>query len=158
MKEILFTKIYRRKTQLQKKKPRAAARKNEKYKEMKRLLVNEVVRSPVDRSPDSVNIDLDLQPSAKKRKLLRTFREYTNPNDNGGKFKGWSIRAAKDMADLCTQLNMDTNKEKLLRAAYRMTFHKRNKPQSKKKNVDAVIDVDYATEIWGIPDIELVEI
>ena len=50
-------------------------------------------------SGEEESTDVDVESRTKKRKRLKTFREYTNPKDAEGKFKGWSVRAANDMRD-----------------------------------------------------------
>ena len=41
---------------------------------------------------------------AKQRKVLKQFRAYTVHQNEEGKFKGWSNRAAGDMAKLCKMI------------------------------------------------------
>jgi hypothetical protein len=119
-----------------------------------------------DRSAGAGTISMSIaeekqQQRSKKRKLLRTFREYTNPNENEGQFKGWSKRAATDMKELCAKLQSNPiEKKQLFWAAYRQTYQNKQDSAGKKKKkvVLEPVDLNYVQDIWnigGIPQMEV---
>jgi hypothetical protein len=97
---------------------------------------------------------------SKKRKVLKTFREYTNPKDEEGKFKGWSTRAANDMKELIMALNTVTPKQKLFWKFYRSFYIQRSKGGGKnKKTVEEESGPsNYEVDVWGLPPITPVEL
>jgi hypothetical protein len=88
----------------------------------------------------------------KKRMLLKPLRSYTARQGKEGRFKGWSKRAAADMADLCKKVKK--NETKLLyarfRACYRDVWMKRAKAAGKNKQTEETPVVDYYL-LWDIP-------
>jgi hypothetical protein len=104
------------------------------------------------------NSDAAAEQRIKRRKVLKSFREYTNPKEDEGKFKGWSHRASSDMAKLQAAVKADEDKGKLFRAAYRLTYRNRHSSAKKKKAIQESADVNYEKEIWDLPDIVEVEI
>ena len=114
------------------KKVRQAARNNDKYKTFRTGLEEAQLEAE---GLDTPNADGTSQNPAvqqeesidakrtKKRKVLQGFREYTNPKDDEGKFKGWSNRAKTDMNDLISALNQPiSQEEKIFRKLYRFTY------------------------------------
>ena len=105
---------------------RQSARNNDKYKAfgtgVEAVQLDEDGSSPTQNSeaPESVHAK-----RTKKRKVLQGFREYTNPKDDEGKFKGWSTRAKTDMNELMEALNRPiSDQEKIFRKLYRFTYKK----------------------------------
>lgn len=100
----------------------------------------------------------DHKPSVKKRRLMRTFREFTNPKDAEKRFKGWSNRALKELKQYTLKLKDPGPKERRFRAAYRMVW-KSNLKENKKDKVPQTMPsgVEYAKEIWCVEDVEIGE-
>ncbi len=87
----------------------------------------------------------------KKRKRLRSLREYTSANDEEGRFKGWSLRAAEDMAAIIARLNSTPAKYKVFRRAYRATYQNKLTDSGKKKKAfEQPVPVNYPTNVWGL--------
>ena len=169
----------REKTESALKKARRAARSNERYKELKKILEQEEWRKAAtaarttedvlpadDRGRSRPPVDNDerviqeQEQRTKKRKILKSFREYTNPHDDEGRFKGWSRRASEEMAVLHATLTEEihTTRAKLFRAAYRMNFRANRKGGKKKQVVQESAPANYQSNIWGLDDIPEVEI
>ena len=141
-------------------KTRQEAKNNKTYKE---------VQKELDRMHTEANNEQDLEweevcrdggnreRQRKKRKRLNPFREYTTPQGEEGKFKGWSTRAANDMAALCKKLKEQSASCQNFRRAYReiQALRNENKPKIEKKV--AMVEVDYA-ELWDVGDINIEEI
>jgi hypothetical protein len=90
---------------------------------------------------------------------LRSLREYTCANDVEGRFKGWSLRAADDMAALIATLNRTPAKYKVFRRAYRATYRNRLTDSGKKKKaIEQPVPVNYSTNVWGLADIPEVNV
>ena len=89
--------------------------------------------------------------------MLKPFREYTVPQNEEGKFKGWSKRAARDMAATCKKIKEGKEEYLKFRMAYREIYASRR--QHKRKNNNPIaqdIEVDYS-ELWDVEDINLTE-
>lgn len=94
------------------------------------------------------------KPSVKKRRLMRTFREFTNPKDTEKRFKGWSNRALKELKDYTWKLKDPGPKERRFRAAYRMIWKSNQKGNKKEKVAQTMPSgVEYAKEIWCVEDV-----
>ena len=153
-----------------------AASKNKKYKEFKKALgqasdnedQNSEDEPEANQEGDKENesnqhgeqhASTFLQQRTKKRKILKSFREYTNANEVEGKFKGWSARAGEDLSILTDKLMVVTSKEKLFRRAYRHIYKQKIVASSKKKKANKEPKpVNYQTKIWNLEVIESVEI
>jgi hypothetical protein len=152
-----------------------AASKNKKYKEFKKALGqasdNEVDQNSED-EPEEANQEGEkeneeeqqhisglMEQRTKKRKILKSFREYTNSNDAEGKFKGWSARAGEDLAALTQKLSSVTSKEKVFRRAYRHINKQKIVASSKKKHANKEPKpANYQSKIWNLEVIPSVEI
>ena len=100
-----------------------------------------------------------MEEQTKKRKISRSFREYTNSNDEEGKFKGWSIRAGEDLSVLTDKLRTVSSKEKVFRRVYRHIYKQKLAASSKKKKGNKEPKpVNYQTKIWNLEVIDSVEI
>jgi hypothetical protein len=116
--------------------------------------------------PNSTNSDdeeqdkQEQQKRAKKRKILKSFRVYTNPQEDEGRFKEWSHRATNDMGKLSTTLKREseTTRAKLFRAAYRLNFREKLKNGKKKRVMQESAPIDYENDIWGLGGLTEVEI
>jgi hypothetical protein len=179
----------RKKTEAALKKARRSARINQKYKELKKMLeeeaatmsgavlpggdgnpgfdydVNPGVDDDDDGNPgvddDEDDEALKQEQRAKKRKILKSFREYTNPQEDENRFKGWSMRASEEMQLLQAVLNDErsTTRARLFCAAYRLTFSENLRSGKKKQRVpQESAPLNYQCNIWGLRDIPQVEI
>jgi hypothetical protein len=121
---------------------RQLARNSDKYKEFK---------SALDEGNEEESTDVDLESRTKKRKRLKAFREYTNPKDAEGKFKGWSNRAATDMRDSIQILGIVNAKDKLFRRVYRHIYRE-NKGNAGKKKIatEEAPPENYEVEMWAL--------
>jgi hypothetical protein len=152
-----------------------AASKNKKYKEFKKALGqatdNEVDQNSEDEPEEEANQQEGekenqeqhasglMEQRTKKRKILKSFREYTNSNDTEGKFKGWSARAGEDLAALTHKLSTVTPKEKVFRRAYRHVNKQKIVASNKKKHANKEPKpVNYQSNIWNLEVIPSVEI
>ena len=134
-----------RKTQMELKKVRGIARGNAKYKDLLKQLEEELQERGED--------DHVFQHKAKRRKVLKSFREYTNPQDDEGRFKGWSHRAAVDMKELIAKVSVDGPREKKFRAGYRLTYREKQQSSAKKKRpAQESTMVNYENDIWGLDE------
>ena len=72
----------------------------------------------------------------KRRKILKEFKEYTVPRGQEGRFKGWSKRAAHDLAEVTRRLRNETsqNRYKRFRVAYRAWFRMKNRKENGRDN------------------------
>jgi hypothetical protein len=155
-----------------------AASKNKKYKEFKKALgkATESDDDPQNTSdaeeeeqegekenestrPGEQHASVFMEQRTKKRKILKSFREYTNSTEEEGKFKGWSTRAGEDLSVLTEKLLTVSSKEKLFRRAYRHIYKQKIVASSKKKKANKEPKpVNYQTKIWNLEVIESVEI
>ena len=86
------------------KRAREAAKDNAVYKKMKTTLDSIM-------SPASVLQEQDKKDEQKKKRmLLKPLRSYTARQGKEGRFKGWSKRAAADMAALCKKVKKKETK------------------------------------------------
>ena len=144
------------------KKVRQTGRSSDRYKKFKRSLDEEMVEqnrlAGAAQNEDEQELML-VESRSKKRKVLKAFREYTNPKDEEGKFKGWSTRAANDMKDLIMALNTVTLKQKLFWKFYRSFYIQRNKGVGKKKKaVEESGPSNYEVDVWGLAAITPIEL
>jgi len=155
-----------------------AASKNKKYKEFKKALgqASDTVDQNSEDEPEGDNDEVVekenesnqqgeqhasglMEQRTKKRKILKSFREYTNSNDAEGKFKGWSARAGEDLAALTHKLSTVTSKEKVFRRAYRHVNKQKIVASNKKKHANKEPKpVNYQSNIWNLEVIPSVEI
>ena len=142
------------------KKARRAARTNATYKEVKKALETMRRESNVDAEDESENgmNEREMKNSrlAKRRKLLKPFREYTFPQRAEGKFKGWSKRAVEDMISITKKLKEEKIEHLRFRQASREFYFRRNLAKRKASEMEEVV-VDY-NEVWDVDDIPLAEI
>lgn len=156
-----YNKLQKKTEELQKT-TRRAAKYNGTYKEVKKVLEelrDEAVMGLATGEQDEENEKIVNEEEKKrgeqrkKRKILKPFREYTVRQGEEGKFKGWSKRAAIDMAALCKHLKEDKKDERggRFRAAYREIYLLCHlpKPRATEKEDDPV---DYS-ELWDGGDI-----
>jgi hypothetical protein len=91
----------------------------------------------------------------KRRKLLKTFREYTVRQTTEGKFKGWSKRASDEMTAISKKLAKEgqSGRSKMFNAAYRQVYGTRS---NEKRKADEIDDepVDYS-ELWDLDESEI---
>lgn len=141
-----------KKTQMAFKKVQRIAKGNVKYKDLLKQLEEEL--------NETGEGDHVFQHKAKRRKVLKSFREYTNPQDDEGRFKGWSHRAAVDMKELIAKVSINGAREKLFRAGYRLTYREKQQSGARKKRTSQESTlVNYENDIWGlevIGDIEAI--
>lgn len=115
---------------------------SDKYKEFKIAL---------DEGSEEESTDVDVESRTKKRKRLKTFREYTNPKDAEGKFKGWSVRAANDMRDSIAILGVVDAKDRLFRRVYRRIYRENKGNAGRKKIVtEEAAPENYEVVMWGL--------
>ncbi len=110
---------------------------------------------------DDDDEELEQAQRAKKRKILKSFREYTNRQEDENRFKGWSMRASEEMQLLQAVLNQErsTTRARLFCAAYRLTFRGNLRSGKKKQRVpQESAPLNYQSNIWGLRDIPQVEI
>ena len=142
------------------KKTRRAAKNNETYKEVLKVLEAIRVESMEVRQEgddgDMYDEDKKRERQRKKRKILKPLREYTNHNCDEGRFKGWSKRAAGNMTALCKKLREDKPECSRFRAAYREVYRARNQEKHKEGEVEEIA-VDY-DEQWDVGNVAQVEI
>jgi hypothetical protein len=121
---------------------RQLASNSDRYKEFK-IALNE--------GSEEEPTDVDLESRTKKRKRLKTFREYTNPNDAEGKFKGWSICAANDMRNSIAILGVVSCHYRLLRRVY-CHIYRENKGNAGRKKIATEEEApeNYEVEMWGL--------
>jgi hypothetical protein len=88
----------------------------------------------------------------KRRRLLKSFREYTVRQNDEGKFKGWSKRAADEMTIISKRLKEESTSEraKMFNAAYRQVYCDRNKGKRKAEDEEHE-PVDYS-ELWDLDE------
>ena len=98
---------------------------------------------------------------AKRRKVIHSFRQYTAQQENEGRFKGWSKRAAEDMLQIKKDLMKDEKETNLFSLAYRMILKDRqdqkDKEQQKKKSNNKVNE-GTVKELFDDEEVEEVEV
>ena len=96
----------------------------------------------------------------KKWRVLKSFREYTNPQNEEGRFKGWSHRATDDMARLSDILSeeMNSTKAKRFRAAYQLNYENKMRSEKKKRVLQESVHENYQSTIWRLPEIDVGEV
>jgi hypothetical protein len=139
------------------KKTRQDAKKNTKYRDIKKQLEQlakeeeaEEREATTAETPmmESEKKDMERRKLKKKRKLLKSFREYTVRQGDETKFKGWSKRAADDMTAICIKLKAEKEATKRFCAAYRQVIDSRSGGKRKADDVEETV-VDYS-ELWDI--------
>jgi hypothetical protein len=131
---------------------------NEYYKNLKKQL-----EKPPDEStnhPGGMSRDeheaIEREEMRKRRKLMKSFRVYTSKEDREEGFKGWSERAASDMADLVKKLKEEGDDCRKFSAAYREVCLSRNK-RKRTATAAQLIEVDY-NELWELDDDNIVPV
>ena len=96
-----------------------------------------------------------MEQRTKKRKILKSFQEYMNSNEEEGtRFKGWSSRAGEVLSKLTEKLNKVTYKEKAFRRAYRHTYKQKLVTSGKKKKSNPEPKpANYQSKIWCLEEI-----
>lgn len=91
----------------------------------------------------------------KRRKLLKSFREYTVRKSDEGKFKGWSKRAAEEMTGICKKLKLEGEgkRAKMFSASYRVVNRQRN-VERRRDDAEENEPVDYS-ELWDLDEVEM---
>jgi hypothetical protein len=128
-----------------------ASTNSEKYKQLN-VALKELNEEPIAESENvTPNNNNEAIRRNKKRKVLKTFREYTNPKDTEGKFKGWSHRAAMDMRVAIRNLSVVDDKVLLFRRVYRHIYMEGKGGAKKQKIVQEEECIDnYEEEMWGL--------
>jgi hypothetical protein len=132
------------------KKAVAKAHQNVTYKELCRKL-NEMGEESIDaiaNEEDLTEQDARLARMRKKRKILKPLREYTVRQGEEGKFKGWSRRAAGDMAKLQSELKEKSVESSKLQATYLDVYRMRCKRINNQKKHDEP-PVNYSV-LWDL--------
>lgn len=142
------------------KKTRRLAKGNATYREVKKALeaMQQGIPSEVaqDKSTDDMyEEDRKREQQRKKQKILKPLREYTVRKGEEGRFKGWSKRAAGDMAALCNKIKDEREDCARFRAAYREIYQMRR--QMKPVIEVGEIVVDYSV-VWDVGMVDAVEI
>jgi hypothetical protein len=128
---------------------RLRAAESDKYRQLENALSETACAQESENTPPVLLVDQDR--CKKKRKVLKAFREYTNPKDTEGKFKGWSTRAANDMRDAILKLKRVDNKDLLFRRVYRHIYKEEKGGAKKKKRVQEQECPDnYEEDMWGL--------
>jgi hypothetical protein len=140
------------------KKARRASKNNMMYKEVKKEL--DAWRREGEAEQEETELQTEEErrgeKQRKRRKILRTFREYTVRQNKEGKFKGWSSRASGDMAALCKKLREGKEEYRRFRMAYHEIYSSRNQ-NKRKEQENALLQVDY-NELWDVGEIPQIEI
>jgi len=151
------------------------ASKNPKYKEMKKGLQNMLNKrkrqeeEAEDSSDDAQEDEEDVEQEGtsrpqegspqrrKRRKILKSFREYTSANGEEGRFKGWSCRAGEDMAEYMETWSGPQllYRRQLFWLAYRETYKQKQDALGKKKKPNSVQQKppNYQKKVWGFDDV-----
>jgi hypothetical protein len=148
------------------------AAKNSKFKEMKKglmqMIKNQRQREAVAATPEDQSFDYgededeeepegDSPQRRKRRKLLKSFREYTTAKEEEGRFKGWSVRAGKDMGEYMEKWSAPQflYRRQLFWMAYRETFKQKQERLGKKKkpSTDQPNPPNYQKNVWGFQDL-----
>jgi hypothetical protein len=143
------------------KKTRRLAKGNATYKEVKKALetIQQGPQSEAAQDEDADDMyeeDRKREHLRKKRKILKPLREYTVRQGEEGRFKGWSMRAAGDLAALCRKIKDERDNCAKFRAAYREIYQTRHQTKPKVIEVGEVV-VDYS-EVWDVGEVAAVEI
>lgn len=129
------------------------------YKNLKKQLDKPTVESenpPEALSPDERHA-IKREVLRKRRKLMKSFRVYTKKEDTEEGFKGWSERAASDMADLVKKLKEEGDDCGKFSAAYREICVSRNKHKKRTAADAQLIQVDY-NELWELDNDDIVPV
>jgi hypothetical protein len=130
------------------------------YKNIKKQLDKTTIES--ENNPKELSREereeVEREDMKERRKLMKSFRVYTVKNDNEEGFKGWSERAATDMADLVKKLKEQRDDCGKFSAAYREVCLNRSRNTRKRTATDAqMIQVDY-NELWELDDDNIVPV
>ena len=133
---------------------------NETYKELRKAVTE--MRGDDNGAPDdtddySYKEGKKRENQRKRRKILKPFREYTVRQGKEGKFKGWSRRAASDLATMSKKLKEGNEDMPRFRAAYRELYCLRHQQQKTQECEQDKEDVDY-NHVWDLGEILPVEI
>lgn len=142
-----YTEI-KRTTDKELKKAVRKAKDNQFYKNLKKELDTQNVTHtrPTGMSEE----EFDQEEMKKRRKLLRSFRAYTVKTKDEDGFKGWSKRAADDMASLVKTLKEQVDDCCKFSAAYREVCLSRNKRKRVTTGQD-LIEVNY-DQLWDLDE------
>jgi hypothetical protein len=90
----------------------------------------------------------------KRRRLLKSFREYTVRQSQEGKFKGWSKRASDEMTSIAKRLAAQgrSDRSQMFNAAYRRVYGTRNHDKRKDEIDDEPVDY---SELWDLDEGEM---
>jgi hypothetical protein len=128
------------------------ARQNKTYKELTRTL-EEIGEDSIDAIDDEDAESLSpekikLARMWKKRRILKPLRAYTVRKEEEGKFKGWSRRAAADMASLNSTLKEQSVDLAKFRSAYKEVYRMRCKVQGRDAR-EELTPINYS-ELWDL--------
>lgn len=147
--------LIKKRTDTELKKVAREAKSNALYKKLKAELSSNPERSPT-RPSDMSEEDFDRQEQKKRRKVMKSFREYTMKNKEEEGFKGWSKRAADDMTALVKKLKEQESDCCKFSAAYREVVLSRT-TRKRKASEAPLLNVDYS-ELWELDEDEIVAI
>lgn len=152
----------KRKTDDVLKRVRGVAKKNATYKEVKKTLESMLRAAGGREEQEGDDNDIDVEEMKrdkmkKRRKVLKQFREYTAQQGEEGRFKGWSKRAADDMAAYCKNLKKEKTELLRFRKAYREVYRSREQEKRKTPKSKEDVQVDYS-QLWDVEDIPHTEI
>ena len=125
------------------------------YKKLKAEVSSNPERSPNCSSHMSEE-DFDRQEQKKRRKVMKSFREYTMKNKEEEGFKGWSKRAADDMTALVKKLKEQESNCCKFSAAYREVVLSQT-TRKQKASKAPLLNVDYG-ELWELNEDEIVAV
>jgi hypothetical protein len=164
--EPIAHEFYQKATMESHTKVRQASRKNPKYKAFKKALdekekeeEREGGEDNQENEPSSATVAGEAR--NKRRKTLKALREYTNPKQDEGRFKGWSSRAADDMTTHVVELSKSTPERDVFNKMYRHVYQKRQElagtaGRKRKEIVEELINPNYAVDQWGLQDFSAV--
>lgn len=126
---------------------RKKAKKNKQYKAMLVHYVQECAMNAVMADPQDVSGDVERK--KKRRKVLKTLRDYTAVKEDERRFRGWSVRAADDMGELVTKIVSEKERYSRFNAAYRFLHAKLNPECEKEKQAEAPLPEVDRSLLWG---------
>ena len=129
------------------------AKDNQLYKNLKKELNFEDESNTTGMSRE----ESEREDMKKRRKLMKSFREYTMKTKGEDGFKGWSKRAADDMARVVKALKEQSDDCRKFSAAYREVCLNRNKRKRNSTNEAELINVDY-DELWELSNDDMVPV
>ena len=117
---------------------RSEARKNKDYKDMTKELEDYVKAVPTLKD--------EKERVAKKRKVMKSLRKYTEREEGERRFRGWSARARMQMAELVREMKADKAKYAKFNKAYREYYLVENANKDSEKLEEEGI-VEYQ-DLW----------